>query len=128
MRCTYEGSVSIPHSEYENFRKILEEIQPQRRQAKFRGTLFDCWGARATILYDAASNDFYERASKRKVYDSTQLKGRVAITELGRASMSGDEDVLHATMHRLQAQNRSGKHRSRHKTMRLPQKHAGCAY
>ena len=49
MRCIYDGVVTIPHSEYEDFRRCLSAIPMQRREAKFRGSIKDCWGARATI-------------------------------------------------------------------------------
>lgn len=128
MRCIYGGRVSIPHSDYEMFRTKLMEIPAARRASKFRASLTDRWGARATVLYDAKSDEFYEKASKRKVVDrSAGVKDAVVVacSELGRASLSGDENLLHETMNKLQEQNRSGNHRSRHKKVRVPQKFPG---
>lgn len=126
MRCIYSGRVQIPHSEYEQFREMLMQIPA----AKFRASLTDRWGARATVLYDAKSDEFYEKASKRKVIDaaSAAREGAIPLTELGRASMSGNDEQFLETMNRLQLQNRSGNHRSRHRKVQVPKQYYGGSF
>lgn len=129
MRCFYDGIVTIPHIEYITFRECLEEIPIRRREAKFRGSIRDCWGARATILYDAKTDEFYERASKRKVLDkSTVPKNRCdPFTGLGLTGPVQDEEFI-STMNRLQEQNRTGNHRSRMRKVKVRQQYPGSAF
>ena len=129
MRCIYSGRVQIPHESYEQFRKTLMQIPAARRAAKFRASLTDRWGARATVLYDAKSDEFYEKASKRKVIDAASAReGAIPLTELGRASMLGDDEKFLETMNRLQLQNRSGNHRSRHRKVQVPKQYYGGSF
>ena len=127
MKTSYDGIVSVPHAEYEVFRQKLEQIPVNKRERRFRASISDIFGAKATVFYDEKNDVFYEKASKRRVVDRTTFlpNKKIPLTDLG-AAVTDDE--VHEIMARMQLQNRSSKKRTKHLNIRVPGKSTVNAY
>ena len=125
MRAFYDGFVTVPRDQFRQFREQLDTIPLSKRESTFKAAIYDQWGCRSTVFYNAKKDQFFEKASKRPVVDRTWIRENAKsveyCTELGKVS---DEDIINV-MDKIQAENCSTKVRVKHTKIRIPSRNTG---